>query len=353
MGKSPRVIVIGDAFVDILACIGSFEIANGSDNLAESIQLLAGGSGLNTSCKIKELKGDEIEVHFFSAIGDHDDQGKFLMNKLIRANVIPHLLQPAGSVTGSCIVLSTKTERSFITTRGVIDEFKAADFANFDNDSINKIFFTSKDKKRKRRAEDESIVHVHCAGYYNCSGLQKDIKDVFRKAHKYNYSTSLNPQCDASGEYSGIVSLCDKLTYLFANEEEIMAMAKMHTNVIDYTAKMAAMIFIEAGCECVVITRGAAGVTCYFGNSELEAKPPSLHEDVVDTTGAGDAFISGFLAVIAEYDPRLSKSGEFNSGILQEALRLGCLMGAHCCTEVGGSTFAKEKLDRLLAHAKK
>ena len=66
---------------------------------------------------------------------------------------------------------------------------------------------------------------MHVAGYYNCPRLSIGIESALENCFKYGYSTSLNPQCDAKGEYDMIDPLCKFLSYLFCNEEELRGMA--------------------------------------------------------------------------------------------------------------------------------
>jgi sugar/nucleoside kinase (ribokinase family) len=61
--------------------------------------------------------------------------------------------------------------------------------------------------------------------------------------------------------------------------------------------KRAAEVLYEWGAKLVVITRGERGVLVYDGDfGEFPALPISPHE-IVDPTGAGDAFAGGFLAM--------------------------------------------------------
>lgn len=54
------------------------------------------------------------------------------------------------------------------------------------------------------------------------------------------------------------------------------------------------------GPALVVVTRGSAGATAVSGAGTLHVPAPAV--DVVDTVGAGDAFMSGLLHALAEHD---------------------------------------------------
>ncbi|MBP1911539.1 carbohydrate kinase family protein [Thermococcus stetteri] len=77
---------------------------------------------------------------------------------------------------------------------------------------------------------------------------------------------------------------------VFPNERE----ALMITGGKD--VKEAARVLHEWGAEMVVITRGEKGVLIYDGSFREFPALPIKPEEIVDPTGAGDAFAGGFLA---------------------------------------------------------
>ncbi|MBX6321693.1 MAG: hypothetical protein IRY94_07695 [Rhodospirillaceae bacterium] len=77
----------------------------------------------------------------------------------------------------------------------------------------------------------------------------------------------------------------------------------------------------------VVIKRGALGAVAADGAERFAA--PAVTAAVVDTTGAGDAFLAGFLAA------RLGGAG------LAQSLARGCTLGALATTTAGGRPAAE------------
>jgi sugar/nucleoside kinase (ribokinase family) len=72
----------------------------------------------------------------------------------------------------------------------------------------------------------------------------------------------------------------------------------------------------------VVMTKGSAGVLVSDGKSQYSAKPNS-DRVVVDTTGAGDSFASGFLS-------------EFmRTADIEKSIQLGMANSEGCLSEVG------------------
>jgi len=77
----------------------------------------------------------------------------------------------------------------------------------------------------------------------------------------------------------------------------------------------------EKGCEVVVVKLGEEG-SYVFGKGE-EAYVPSYRVGVVDTSGAGDCFVAGFLA------------GQLRGWSLVESARFGNAVAAHCIQAFG------------------
>jgi fructokinase len=109
-----------------------------------------------------------------------------------------------------------------------------------------------------------------------------------------------------------------------------------------------AMSLLARGPKVIVVTDGQNGVTLYRANARPVVES-ARRVRVVDTTGAGDAFVAGFLA-------RLAGAGATphdlaaEAGPLAEALRWGCAAGALCCTERGAITAlpTRAQLQQLL-----
>ncbi|WP_027409986.1 carbohydrate kinase [Anoxybacteroides tepidamans] len=80
------------------------------------------------------------------------------------------------------------------------------------------------------------------------------------------------------------------VTWLIANENEALALAKSK----DGNAEAASDHILSLGVEHVIITRGAQGIMYKTQRGE-QGMIPAPNIDVVDVTGAGDAFVSGFL----------------------------------------------------------
>ena len=81
--------------------------------------------------------------------------------------------------------------------------------------------------------------------------------------------------------------------------------------------------FLQHGAFCVVIKRGKEGCLIKTTDEEIEI-PAYLDTKVIDTTGAGDSFVAGFLY------------GLKNKWELKECARFGCAV-ASCIVEQMGA----------------
>jgi sugar/nucleoside kinase (ribokinase family) len=201
--------------------------------------------------------------------------------------------------------------------------------------------------------QSKQIRHYHIGGFYNCTRLSHEVLPFFRKigSNEAPVTTSLNPQCDASGKYDLVQEICPYLTFFIANEAELRLVSKLpETSTLEEQAQM----LLTWGCKAVVVTRGKHGAVAFFADTALFnhsgtsgsmnciAQSTPLVNPVVDTTGAGDAFAGAFLVEWC-----VSKD-------LRASLRAGCTAGSAAVTLVGGSTTSQESLqiaDRNLASA--
>ena len=102
---------------------------------------------------------------------------------------------------------------------------------------------------------------------------------------------------------------------LFCNDEEITAL----TQIDDLEGAIAAL---APKVPTLVVTRGSQGALAVQGGERAEV-PAEPVAKVVDTTGAGDTFTSGFLA------------GQLQGRSLQDSLTMGAICAAECIGHYG------------------
>ena len=114
-------------------------------------------------------------------------------------------------------------------------------------------------------------------------------------------------------EFSDLVD--NHVDILFGNEHEIMALYE--TDSFDQ-----AVAAVRGRCETVVLTRSEKGSVVVTANDIFEV-PADRIERLVDTTGAGDLFASGFLY------------GYTNGRSLTDSARIGAIAAAEVISHVG------------------
>lgn len=102
---------------------------------------------------------------------------------------------------------------------------------------------------------------------------------------------------------------------LFCNEEEVAALVPGRP-LDEVVAELSAKV------PTLVVTKGEHGAMAVAGGERAEVAAVPV-ERVVDTTGAGDTFTSGFLA------------GQLQGRSLADSLRMGAVCAAECISHIG------------------
>lgn len=85
--------------------------------------------------------------------------------------------------------------------------------------------------------------------------------------------------------------------------------------------------------KLVFVTRGAEG--CYFSNGRVSGYSPGLNVTVVDTTGAGDAFVGAILTQVLQRGLKVESIFELSKSELDEITRIANAVGALATTKRG------------------
>jgi sugar/nucleoside kinase (ribokinase family) len=110
-----QVIILGDAFVDILAGPLASLPRWGADVECPAISQLPGGSALNVAVHLGTLCDGNANCSFHGLVGD-DDFANILRKRITAAKVTDCIETSANGVgTGVCLVLSGSGERAFVT----------------------------------------------------------------------------------------------------------------------------------------------------------------------------------------------------------------------------------------------
>ena len=274
--------IIGDVFIDVQANNVTKLPRWNSDTQASSIEILPGGSAANTARQLHALidpsqvaKPCVSEVKFISTIGN-DYFGKLFKQICIKEELKFHLEEINGP-TSVCMCLSGPSDRAFVSCYSSTDAFKVDQFYN---------------------QIPSNTVLFHIGGFFNLIGLHdKSFLKLCRNLKESGIRLSISTQYDAREKWTGendvlqeLFPLCD---IVFVNEKEL-------ENLIPVLSGHKGITVIETkGSKgCCIHTNGVLNSMKSNQDSTVEVVNVPIEKgniDVVDATGAGDAFIAGFL----------------------------------------------------------
>jgi sugar/nucleoside kinase (ribokinase family) len=294
MTTMARVVVIGDLMTDAVAH-ATLPLARGSDTPA-SVTMHGGGSGANIAAWMAADGGD---VAFVGRRGA-DIAGRNRDMELMGYGVDARLVMDPERPTGTCVVMVThKGERTMLSDPG-------ANAALSPDDLPHDLFVPG--------------AHLHVSGYTLLSeGARAAGLAAIEYARRANMTVSADAASSAPLERTGaepFLELSAGAVLLFVNA----AQGKVLTGREDPEA---AARVLTAWYPHVVVKLGADGALFYAnGRPPVRVPAPPL-DRVVDSTGAGDAFIAGFIPAWLDKKPP------------GEALGSGCRLAAHALGLVG------------------
>ena len=307
------VVGIGNALVDVIAhaddsFIRRQELEKGSMTLIDTdraMQLytalgsaieMSGGSAANTVCGVSSFGG---RAAYIGKVG-HDDLGDVFGHDMLAVGV--HFSPGRkldGVPTGRCIIVVTPdAQRTMNTYLGVSSFMDPHDI-------------------------DEALVAAGKVLYMEGYLFDRDdAKRAFRRAaaiaHRAGREVSLSLSdsfCVDRHREDFRALVADEVDILFGNEKELLSLYETDT----FEAAIAA---IRRDSSLAVITRGSSGATI-ITREDIVDVPAENVPHVVDTTGAGDMFASGFLY------------GYTNDMPLEVCGRLGSLAAGEVISHVG------------------
>jgi len=271
-------------------------IARGGEELpVKKIKEAPGGSAANTIVGLARLG---IETGFVGRVGD-DGEGERMLDDLGREGVdvggVVRCEGRSGIIVG---IVGKSGERALYAYPGVNNELR------MNEDSID-------------YAKKADILHfssfVGERSYAAQKGLIEELEEV-----KLSFSPGM---LYAQKGLEELEALIERSHVVFVNEEELQLLTGC-----DVEGGVEALL--EAGCGTVAVTQGAGGCLCVTRDEAHSIG--ALETEVIDTTGAGDAFAAGFLY------------GLIKGKGLEKCGSLGNFVAARCISSLG----AREGLPR-------
>lgn len=260
-----RVIVVGDLVTDVLVRpVGP--LSSGSDTMA-TIEQRGGGAGANTACWLAECG---VDVALVARVGG-DEVGRARTLELFGANVEAVVAIDHDALTGTVVVLvGADGERTMLSDRGASLRLSIED--------IDPRVF-------------EPDAHLHLSGYVL---LDEHSRDAAMYALQSARSQGMTVSVDAASAAplamvgpDAFLSWTAGADLILANTDE----ARVLTSHLDATGAATAL---ADNYRIAVVKDGAAGAV--WASDGTIRQCPAEPVQVIDTTGAGDAFAAGLLA---------------------------------------------------------
>jgi len=277
-------------------------LALGSKIEVEDIAFTSGGGGTNTAVGFAK---QGLKTAYCGAIGQ-DSAGEGIVKELKSFGVDTKLVfvKKEKHTNHSVIVFNEGDDRTILAYRG------ASELLTKEDIPWNKL-------KTK---------WIYLAPL---TGLLCDItEDIVNFAFENKIKIAINPSKQQLALPENILkNILQKTDILFLNQEEASFLTK-----INFTEEQEIFKKIDQLCPgMAVMTKGGEGVVVSDGKYFYSAK---AHEGrkIIDTTGAGDSFASGFLSDYIKYD-----------GDIEKSIQMGLANSEGNLAEVGAKTGLLDK----------
>jgi len=267
----------------------------------DKIDFFSGGGGTNTAATFAK---QGFRVAFWGAVGD-DLAGEEIIEELNERGIdTKFILKKKEKPTNHSIVISSEGEdRTILVYRGASELLNSKEISW---------------KKLKTK-------WIYLAPL---SGLLCDIfEDIVNFAFENKIKIAVNPgNCQLSLPIESLKRILSKVDVLILNQEEASFLTK-----IPFSEEQNIFKKIDEICPGIAImTKGGEGVVVSDGKYLYRAKHSKIK--VVDMTGAGDSFASGFISDYIRYN-----------GDMEKAVQLGLANSAACLSEKGAKNGLLDK----------
>lgn len=283
--KNIDILTIGEILVDMIS-------KEYGDNFeSNTYNRYFGGSPSNIAINAKKLGVNSLVA---AAVGK-DGLGEFLVNNLKRAGISSDCVDVRENSTS--MVLVTKSKESPIPIF-----YRDADYQLYYSHNLHNAL------------KDSKIVHFSCwpiSREPSRSTIEKAIEEGRKNNALIGFDPNYHPMIWQKGEegVEYVKSILSKVDIVKPSEDDAERIFGSDTplNQIDK--------FLKHGAKLVIMTLGKEGAIVSNGMETI--KMDTFATEVVDATGAGDAFWSGFYAALVK------------GYTLREALNLGFAVSAY------------------------
>jgi ribokinase len=256
-------IVVGSMNMDVIIHMSHLP-APGESLLARRIIHLPGGKGANQAVGAAKLGGN---VYAIGCLGE-DQEGRLLYNSLAENGV---------NTTGVRIIRNEPTGKAYI----LVAEQGESTFV---------LSHGANGALQPGMVQEHGEHFAHAAFCLLSTEIPwETVLATLDLCTRHHVKVIVKPTTETPIP-DGVL---EHITFLIPNEQELDVLVPGAMPV----AEKAAHLF-ACGVENVIVTLGDQG--CYLHNREMKRAFPAANFTAVDTTGAGDAFISAFAVALSE-----------------------------------------------------
>ena len=302
MVKIFDVICIGAALVDIIAQVVRHPLDD-DEVFVSDLSILSGGAAANTAYACAKIG---LSTAFIGKLGEKDTFSEKIINDFKEVSVDTKLIKYSkDQKTGSAYVaLNQKGERRIYAYSGAANYLSKKDISEKELKNTKIIFLSS-----LRNLEPLQIA----------AEIGKSI----------NIPVILNPgMLIVDQGFTKLKKLLGKIDVLILSKREYRTLLNIkesdlnEESIIKYSR-----ILLPLGIRVIVVTLGDKG--SFFLTKKGNGLIPSLElSNVIDTTGAGDAFSAGFMYGLAQ-------SMIFDVEHLKTYLKTGNYLAGNCIQQIG------------------
>lgn len=311
MNRKPEVLCVGAAIVDIPLRPVSKQIFDSESYPLDQIRMTIGGDAINEAAIITRL-GHRVAL--MSLVGD-DPAGHYILD-FCRKNGVDASgvrVDPQVETSINIGLVAEDGERTFVTNR---------------NGSLWKMTADHVDCGRFAGARLLSLASIFNNPLLDGKALVK----IFQAAKQAGLTICADMIKPRLGETLADVSeALSYVDYFFPNYEEACLLTGKRE------LEDVAAVFLDAGVKTVVIKTGKKG--CFIRTRETALSVPTYNKiRAIDTIGAGDNFVSGFI------------SGLLEGMSLEQCAQLGNATATVSVQSIGATTGVKnrQQVDALL-----
>ena len=296
-----KICCVGILVADVMAPINELPRL-GELSRVESVTVHNGGNAMTAAVNLRRLG---VESYLIGKVGN-DVFGEGLLKGIREGGVCTDGVRiDKKDQTSVSIVLLQKGERSFLHTVGANGSFnlKDIDFSIIEN--VDAVFLT---------------------GVFLMDSFDgEESVEFLRRCKEMGKTTFLDVCWDARSRWGDIINgYLPYVDYFMPSIDEAREIARF-----DGTPDEMADVFTSRGAKNVIIKLGSKGSYVRLSGEKRGRIFPSVKaESVVDTTGAGDSFCSGFLSGFARNLPT------------EECMKLANSAGALCVSKMGAMSWA-------------